>query len=622
MNRFWMLFLFLMVTSWSGAAYADQPVHVAYPDEDGQRVEADSTFVFGAAPPGAEVLVNGIKAITEAEFGAYLAFIPLEVGENKITVEARWNGQTAQAMRTVYYPGVWTTTDSSDGPRIDPSWMIPQGDTAWVVGDEVRVLLKGTTGASVSFSIEGVCERIPMVELAEYPSYFWGAGRFGDGTDATRLLDVEGVYVGSYVIQPGDMARNERLVFHVSQDDEVFDVPAMGRLSILEPAQPRVLEVTSDQAPLYASTGMEFHGRVWTWLGSGYPVSPVAWQPEGTRMQWIGQEGEYYRVRLSGDTEFWARRSDVRLLPTGTPLPRAQFSTVRIRDGERSSSVRMHLNQRIPVQVVYRARPHQVKLVLHNVQWHQDSIFFDHQTAWIEGASVQQVTGSQAEVIIDLAGDRLDGYELYFDGSDLVIELRQPPQVWAGSPLEGRVIVVDPGHGGSRDRGGTGPTGIHEKDVVLPIALLLADGLREAGAEVILTRATDTAVGLADRRQLAEDAQADLLISVHANAFPDGIDSTVHHGHSTIYTHPFHEPAAKALQNAMLRHVGFPNYGIQMRGNLAILRSPMVPSVLVEIGFMMHPYELAFMLRPDGQKSLAEALYFGIVDYFEALVRQ
>lgn len=617
MRRFWVLLCFLLVGGW--AAASESPVHIAYPDEDGQRIEADSTFVFGAAPPGAAVFVNGIQAKTHDGLGAYLAVIPMNVGENQITVTAHWDGQVAEATRTVYFPGVWTTTDGSDGPRVEVEYMRPQGDTAWMVGDEVRVFLKGTAGADVSFSITGVQEHIPMLELTEYPSYFWGQGRFGDGTDATELLAVEGIYVGSYVIQPGDVAAYERVLFHFSQDGEAFDVPAMGRLSILDGAQPRVVEVTAEQAPLYASTGSEFHGRVWTWLGPGYPVAPVTWQPRGVRMQWIGQDGDYYRVRLSQGVELWAPRSDLRLLPSGTPLPQAQFSTVRTRDGERSSTVRFHLNQKVPVEVQYSAEPHQIQLLLHSVQWHQDSIFEDYKTAWLQGVHVRQVTQDQAAVTISLAGNRLDGYSLEYDGTDLVIALRQPPVVTAEEPLAGRTVVVDPGHGGPRDRGGTGPTGIHEKDVVLPIALQLAARLEDAGADVLLTRQQDTAVSLSDRRQLAEDVQADLLVSIHANAFPDGIDSTIHHGHSTIYTHPFHRPAAVALQDAMLRHVGFANYGIQMRGNLGVLRSAAVPSVLVEMGFMMYPEELAFMLSDDGQAALAEALLHGIADYFRAL---
>jgi N-acetylmuramoyl-L-alanine amidase len=83
--------------------------------------------------------------------------------------------------------------------------------------------------------------------------------------------------------------------------------------------------------------------------------------------------------------------------------------------------------------------------------------------------------------------------------------------------LKVKRVVIDAGHGG-RDTGAMGPDGAKEKDVTLAVAKRLADKLRGAGLDVVLTRQTDVSVPLEKRAEIANDAHADLFISVHCNA--------------------------------------------------------------------------------------------------------
>src|SRR5204862_6424127 len=80
-----------------------------------------------------------------------------------------------------------------------------------------------------------------------------------------------------------------------------------------------------------------------------------------------------------------------------------------------------------------------------------------------------------------------------------------------------RRVVIDPGHGG-RDAGAIGPRGVREKDVALAIARDLAQRLRALGFTVILTRKDDSYVSLDERTRIANQARADLFVSVHCNA--------------------------------------------------------------------------------------------------------
>jgi N-acetylmuramoyl-L-alanine amidase len=104
-----------------------------------------------------------------------------------------------------------------------------------------------------------------------------------------------------------------------------------------------------------------------------------------------------------------------------------------------------------------------------------------------------------------------------------------PPGSPLGTPLaateeEGsmrpvRRVVIDPGHGGL-DPGAIGPTGVREKDVTLAISRRLAQRLRLAGFEVVMTRAEDRYVALEERTAIANGKRGDLLVSIHANANP------------------------------------------------------------------------------------------------------
>ena len=91
-----------------------------------------------------------------------------------------------------------------------------------------------------------------------------------------------------------------------------------------------------------------------------------------------------------------------------------------------------------------------------------------------------------------------------------------PPAPAAQLPERFDTVVIDAGHGGD-DQGARGPRGLLEKDIVLDVARRLAGKLRDAGLRVVLTRDGDRFVGLEERTSIANDARADLFVSIHAN---------------------------------------------------------------------------------------------------------
>jgi len=203
------------------------------------------------------------------------------------------------------------------------------------------------------------------------------------------------------------------------------------------------------------------------------------------------------------------------------------------------------------------------------------------------------------------------GYRTRWDGTDLILEIRRPPQIDPRRPLAGRVIAIDPGHppGGAR-----GPTGLWEPDIVLPIALKTAELLERYGASVVLTRDNDGAVGLSARPLMAEQSGAELLVSIHANALPDGVNPFENNGTSVYFFHPRSGPLARELNQALVRQFGLRDLGIG-RGNLALVRPTWMPSVLTEGLFMMIPEQETVLASEEGQWRYARGVVEGIASF-------
>ncbi|MFZ3372138.1 MAG: N-acetylmuramoyl-L-alanine amidase [Desulfitobacteriaceae bacterium] len=194
----------------------------------------------------------------------------------------------------------------------------------------------------------------------------------------------------------------------------------------------------------------------------------------------------------------------------------------------------------------------------------------------------------------------------------------QPPYL-----LGGVTIAVDPGHGG-KDTGAIGVSGIYEKNNTLPVALALADLLRAAGAQVILTRSTDTPPtgsqyaqlpDLEARVALANTGRAELYVSIHNDSFSNPEVG----GTSTFYSsdNPQADKSkqlAQNIQKEVLKQLGLSDRGVKDT-NFYVNKHPNMPAALVELGFISNPSEGKLLSSLDGQKKAALGIYRGILVY-------
>jgi N-acetylmuramoyl-L-alanine amidase len=218
-------------------------------------------------------------------------------------------------------------------------------------------------------------------------------------------------------------------------------------------------------------------------------------------------------------------------------------------------------------------------------------------------------------------------------------------------------IVVDAGHGG-HDTGTLGPGGIREKDIVLDVALRLGKLLRQRlGADVIYTRDDDTFIPLEQRTAIANKAQADLFISVHANSSSDPTARGVETYYLNFTTSPdalevaarenavsdesIHELAglvkkitlkdkidesrefAADVESSLYGGLERGNPGLRDRGvkkaPFVVLIGANMPSILAEISFLTNPDDAAQLREPEYRERIAESLYRGVAKYVNGL---
>jgi len=224
---------------------------------------------------------------------------------------------------------------------------------------------------------------------------------------------------------------------------------------------------------------------------------------------------------------------------------------------------------------------------------------------------------------------------------------------------EGRdiIIAIDAGHGGV-DPGATGPSGTHEKDVTLAIARALAARINDRpGMRAVLTRDSDRLIDLRERFERARNARADLFVSIHADSIRDR--SITGASVYTLSNHGASSEAARQLadrENAVIKggtalanldpslaavvmdavqsqimgqsveaaddvlgaldHVGAVRKRVVQHAGFIVLKSPDLPSMLVETAYISNPSEERNLRSSEYQQRLAEAIEAGVTSYF------
>ena len=172
------------------------------------------------------------------------------------------------------------------------------------------------------------------------------------------------------------------------------------------------------------------------------------------------------------------------------------------------------------------------------------------------------------------------------------------------------LVVIDPGHGG-KDPGTIGIGGVQEKNVILPIALDVAEELKKQGIEVRMTRDRDYFVSLQGRTDFANKINADLFVSIHANAI--NLSRPDVNGLETYY-YQNGRRLAEIIHWNVLNSVTIKNRNVR-RARFYVLRHSKMPATLVEVGFLTGAEDSVRLKTPGHRQKMAKAIAQGIIQY-------
>lgn len=212
------------------------------------------------------------------------------------------------------------------------------------------------------------------------------------------------------------------------------------------------------------------------------------------------------------------------------------------------------------------------------------------------------------------------GYELYYEGDETVITIKNKPKGVAGS-----VVVLDPGHGYD-DVGATGLDGaVNESDINILVAYQVKTALEQQGVTVYMTRYGDDDINLEGRKIFARNVKPDLFVSIHAN----GSEDTSSIGTSAYYYKPFSMELASNVYYELLAvyrnnlYASQPELYSEIEDGVryypfSVTRLDECPSALVEIGYMTNDAECYMLTRTENQQLIGQAIARGI----ESTLRQ
>ena len=202
-------------------------------------------------------------------------------------------------------------------------------------------------------------------------------------------------------------------------------------------------------------------------------------------------------------------------------------------------------------------------------------------------------------------------------------------------PVTNKVIVLDAGHGGIDSGTLSSDKTVVEKEINLLITHKIRELLESSGAHVILTREDDSSLyvedgnktirqkyneNLKNRKQIIEDSNADMFVSIHMNALT-GEGASKYYGAQTFYPSGKEDSIklSKTIQQELKRVVdNTNNREIKPRDDLYLLKDNKIPSILIECGFLSNEKEAKLLTNEEYQEKIAWAIYVGIQNYFTA----
>ncbi|MCL2099890.1 MAG: family 10 glycosylhydrolase [Oscillospiraceae bacterium] len=552
-------------------------------------VTTNNVYIMAGSNPAFPVYFNN-KKMTRTKSGFFSVFAPLNSGRNNLVFTQNNSSLTHTVTRGSSARGgdyIYPQMDKYEIVLLSPS-----ADVVTRPGERVQVRVQAPSGSRVTVKLGGAS--VTLEPESAPPN----EGRF-----------MTTVYSGTVTLPstrpngaPLDLGK---LTFAASRGSgEAAELTGHSIKLVNSTIIGLVCEVVRDFASLKTAVDS-------SWVNDYTPAAP------GMRDRITEFENGYYKLSFGG---FIAAR-DVVTVPERN-LVTNRIMSAAMEDMGDVTEIRFGVSENVPVDIKCRNGVFTLKL-FNTPDGGRSLALTDNPMFNRVTASSSRSERSVTYTLNLIHPDNFYGFEVVYENGFIKIRVKNPIKTPQGSrPLEGMTVVVDAGHGGSDPGalGFMGARGKNEADIALDAALELREVLNEMGAEVVMTRESNRTFALADRAFFANDAEPDLLVSIHYNSMGDAQDNTRIRSVLPLYSNEsgrlLTTNIGRGLSEGINRVLRDTRYQ-----DLGIARNHKFPAALIEVAFITNPDEYEFAMSAEGNRRTAQGIADGIVMWLEAQQR-
>lgn len=320
-----------------------------------------------------------------------------------------------------------------------------------------------------------------------------------------------------------------------------------------------------------------------------------------------GVYGELYQVKLSENRNVYIPSSCVET--TALPANSATTGSWSIRNAGDYDQVSISCGEMVPYLIREDLNPSRIVIEIHRAFCNSNWLTHYLDTEMIDYVDLNQTGTDILQAIIYLKSDKLWGYSVGYEGTNLTIRVKHAPE----ARLKGLVVGVDAGHGGEA-LGAVSPAGFREKDLNLAMAYMFKEELEKRGAIVVMSRTDDRNIPMAERKEIFLNKKIDILFSIHCNA---GGDPFKPMGASTYYKHIHNRELAKTVLENIVTLDGVNNWGLIGNFNFSLNAPTEYPNILVETMFMSSLPDEELISDTKFQQQMIKKVTAGLEEYMK-----
>lgn len=574
-----MKYVLLILSFWNASLFAqDNPfIKLVSPVKEKNDVAAPKQFIVGATCKGCFITIND-EQVKVFETGSFGLELKLDTGITAFNIIST-NAKGKKLTKTVSYNySLPKPTMPVSTPEIASVQTFPEGNLILKAGDKIRFKVKALPGCNISTINNTPLFEIPINQSGGMP----------------------GIYQGEYEVKQADNFSAQPFVITMqTKDGQTITQKTKSTFAVMSPLASDIAITKGRLAYLEYGLGDDRLGG-----------AKMGYLDENIPVKIIGKVAGDYKIQLTKNKVAYIPDELVSLAPVGTQAGYSLTGNWRVYGDSVYDYLTVSLSTKLPYQSVQQINPSKIVVDLfgavNNTNW-----ITQLQTAKeIENVDYEQVADDIYRIHIYLKHKQHWGHKIYYNGTNLVIRVKQQPEK---PSLKHLTVAVDAGHGGANE-GAYGPSGSSEKMLTLDIAKLVKQHLEAEGAKVLMTRETEKFVDNKERILLYRDNEPDLLISIHLNSATDPFKAG---GTSSFYRHVGFRPLSFYIHKRMIE-LGLKEYGNVGSFNFMLNSPTEYPNALVETLFISNLEEEALISNPEFRHRMAEKIVKGIKDFLES----